>query len=52
MAGAPIKDGVVLIREGKIDRVGPASSVSIPDGFRDAYREGRDPWSHRCSSPW
>ena len=34
MAGAPIKDGVVLIREGKIDRVGPASSVSIPDGFR------------------
>ena len=34
MAGAPIEDGVVLIREGKIDRVGPASSVSIPDGFR------------------
>ena len=34
MAGALIKDGVVLIREGKIDRVGPASSVSIPDGFR------------------
>ena len=34
MAGALIKDGVVLIREGKIDRVGPASSVSIPDGLR------------------
>ncbi len=34
MAGALIKDGVVLIREGKIDRVGPASSVSIPDSFR------------------
>lgn len=36
MAGDPIENGVVLIRNGRIDRVGPASSVSIPDGF-DVY---------------
>lgn len=35
MAGAPIQNGVVLIgRNGKIERVGPASSVSIPNGYR------------------
>jgi len=34
MAGAPIKDGVVLIRGGKIERVGPASQVQIPSGYR------------------
>ena len=34
MAGPPISDGVVLIRDGKIERVGPASSVTIPNGFR------------------
>jgi imidazolonepropionase-like amidohydrolase len=35
MAGAPIADGVVLIgRDGKIERVGPASSVRIPGGYR------------------
>jgi imidazolonepropionase-like amidohydrolase len=34
MAGAPITDGVVLIRDGKIEHVGPASSVQIPAGFR------------------
>jgi imidazolonepropionase-like amidohydrolase len=34
MAGAPIKDGVVLIRDGKIERVGPASQVQIPSGYR------------------
>jgi len=34
MAGAPISDGVVLIREGKIERVGPASQVAIPGGYR------------------
>ena len=34
MAGPPILDGVVLIRDGKIERVGPASSVTIPNGFR------------------
>lgn len=36
MAGDPIENGVVLIRNGRIDRVGPASRVSIPDGF-DVY---------------
>src|ERR1700683_1870905 len=34
MAGAPIPDGVVLIRDGKIERVGPASQVIIPDGYK------------------
>ncbi len=35
MAGAPIRNGVVLIgRDGKIERVGPASEVRIPSGVR------------------
>jgi imidazolonepropionase-like amidohydrolase len=35
MAGAPLKDGVVLIgKNGKIERVGPAASVRIPEGYR------------------
>ena len=36
--GAPIENGVVLIRDGKIEAVGPASDVAIPDGYeiRDA----------------
>ncbi|MBI4752023.1 MAG: amidohydrolase family protein [Acidobacteria bacterium] len=34
MAGAPIKNGVVLIRDGKIEQVGPASEVKIPIGYR------------------
>lgn len=34
MAGAPIQNGVVLIRDGKIERLGPASSVQIPNGVR------------------
>src|SRR5690625_661212 len=35
MSGAPISDGVVLVgRDGKIERVGPASQVRIPDGYR------------------
>ncbi len=33
MAGDAIKDGVVVIRDGKIAAVGPASGVVIPDGF-------------------
>ncbi|MGA7409897.1 MAG: amidohydrolase family protein [Bryobacteraceae bacterium] len=33
-AGAPIKDGVVLVTNGKIERVGPASSVMIPPGYQ------------------
>lgn len=35
MAGDPIQDGVVLIRDGKIERVGPAASVQIPNGYRE-----------------
>jgi imidazolonepropionase-like amidohydrolase len=34
MSGAPIRNGVVLIRDGKIERVGPASAVTIPAGVR------------------
>ncbi|MBA4156834.1 MAG: amidohydrolase family protein [Gemmatimonadetes bacterium] len=34
MNGAPIPDGVVLIRDGKIERVGPAARVRIPEGYR------------------
>jgi imidazolonepropionase-like amidohydrolase len=33
-AGPPIADGVVLMRDGKIERVGPASEVRIPAGTR------------------
>jgi imidazolonepropionase-like amidohydrolase len=31
-AGAPIENGVVLIRDGRIAAVGPRDAVSIPDG--------------------
>nr|BCX01405.1 MAG: amidohydrolase [Bacteroidota bacterium] len=34
MAGSPIRNGVVLIRDGKIERVGQAGSVRIPEGYR------------------
>jgi imidazolonepropionase-like amidohydrolase len=35
MAGAPIKNGVVLVgKAGTIERVGPAGNVSIPKGYR------------------
>ena len=34
MAGAPLKDGVVLVRNGRIERVGPAADVPIPAGMR------------------
>ncbi|MDR9415915.1 MAG: amidohydrolase family protein [Gracilimonas sp.] len=33
MAGDPITDGVVLIKDGKIERVGSASDVSIPSNY-------------------
>lgn len=33
MAGNPITNGVVLIKDGKIERVGSASSVNIPSGY-------------------
>ena len=34
MDGDPIADGVVLVRDGTIERVGPAASTPIPDGYR------------------
>ncbi len=34
MAGPPIQNGVVLMRNGKIERVGPAAQVQIPTGYR------------------
>jgi imidazolonepropionase-like amidohydrolase len=34
MAGEPISDGVVLVKDGKIEAVGPASGISIPAGYR------------------
>lgn len=33
MAGPVIADGVVLMRDGKIEAVGPASAVSVPEGY-------------------
>jgi imidazolonepropionase-like amidohydrolase len=32
LAGAPVKDGVVLVKHGKIAAVGPAASVKVPSG--------------------
>lgn len=34
MAGEPIKDGVVIITNGKIESVGPASQIKIPANYR------------------
>ncbi|MBL8150189.1 MAG: amidohydrolase family protein [Blastocatellia bacterium] len=34
MAGSPIKDGVVLIKDGKIEQVGSASQVKIPANYK------------------
>jgi len=34
MAGTPLKNGVVLIRDGKIEAVGPANTVKIPADYR------------------
>jgi imidazolonepropionase-like amidohydrolase len=33
VSGAPIENGVVVVRDGKITAVGPASRVRIPDGI-------------------
>ncbi len=33
MAGPPIEDGVVLLRDGKIAKIGPRDAVQIPAGF-------------------
>lgn len=34
MAGQAIRDGVVLIRDGKVEQVGAATEVKIPAGFK------------------
>jgi imidazolonepropionase-like amidohydrolase len=34
MAGQAIRDGVVLTRDGKIERVGSASEITIPAGYK------------------
>jgi imidazolonepropionase-like amidohydrolase len=34
MAGAPIPDGVVVIHNGKVERVGAASQIEIPSGYQ------------------
>ncbi len=34
MAGAPIVDGVVLVRDGEIEQVGAANDVAIPSGYQ------------------
>jgi imidazolonepropionase-like amidohydrolase len=34
MNGAPITDGIVLIRDGKIAQVGRAADIAVPEGFR------------------
>ncbi|HMQ02717.1 MAG TPA: amidohydrolase family protein [Pyrinomonadaceae bacterium] len=34
MTGEPLRNGVVLVRDGKIEAVGPAGSVNIPAGYR------------------
>lgn len=34
MSGAPINDGVILMRGGKIVHVGPASQVPVPSGYK------------------
>ncbi len=34
MSGEPLRDGVILIRDGKVERVGRAADVQIPAGMR------------------
>lgn len=34
MAGEPIKNGVVLVKDGKIEAVGAAAQIKIPAGYR------------------
>jgi len=34
MAGPPIQDGLILVRDGKIAMIGKARDVKVPDGFR------------------
>ncbi|MBK8268408.1 MAG: hypothetical protein IPK83_08950 [Planctomycetes bacterium] len=34
MAGPPIKDGIILIRDGKIEKVGVSADIFPTDGYR------------------
>ncbi len=34
MSGEPIKNGVILVRDGKIERVGSAADITIPSQYR------------------
>lgn len=34
MAGPPIKNGVIVIRDGRITAIGPADKIRIPDGYK------------------
>jgi imidazolonepropionase-like amidohydrolase len=34
MAGPPVDNGVIVIRDGKIAAIGPADTTPIPDGYR------------------
>lgn len=34
MAGPRLLDGVVLVRDGRVEAVGPSSSITIPEGYR------------------
>ncbi|MBU3714626.1 MAG: amidohydrolase family protein [Ferruginibacter sp.] len=33
VSGIPIRDGVILVKEGKIEKVGSAATISIPSGY-------------------
>lgn len=39
MAGAPITNGVVVVRDGRIVAIGPADQITIPQGFRTIQAE-------------
>ena len=34
MAGPPLADGVIVIRDGRVESLGPATSTAVPEGFR------------------
>lgn len=43
VVGEPIDRGVILVKDGKIERLGPADEVEIPDGYH--VREFPDGWA-------
>jgi imidazolonepropionase-like amidohydrolase len=38
--GAPVRDSVVLVRDGRIERVGTADSLPVPNGYERISTEG------------